>query len=96
MSRRRPSTPTSRCVSDRPCSTSHREDGTALLVTSHNMREVEILCERVVILARGRIVADGTPTEIAQQFGTEDLEGAFLEVAGQTVSEAELRATGLA
>ena len=30
----------------------HREDGTALLVTSHNMREVEMLCERVVILAR--------------------------------------------
>ena len=72
----------------------HREDGTALLVTSHNMREVEILCERVVILARGRIAADGSPAEIAQQFGTEDLEGAFLEVAGQTVSEAELRAAG--
>ena len=72
----------------------HREDGTALFVTSHNMREVEVLCERVVILARGRIAADGTPAEIAQQFGTEDLEGAFLEVAGQTVSEAELRAAG--
>jgi ABC-2 type transport system ATP-binding protein len=62
----------------------HREDGTALLVTSHNMREVETLCERVVILARGRIAADGTPTQIAAQFGTDDLEGAFLEVAGQT------------
>jgi ABC-2 type transport system ATP-binding protein len=61
----------------------HREDGTALLVTSHNMREVETLCERVVILARGRVAADGTPAEIAEQFGTADLEGAFLEVAGQ-------------
>jgi ABC-2 type transport system ATP-binding protein len=61
----------------------HREDGTALLVTSHNMREVETLCERVVILARGRVAADGTPAEIAEQFGTDDLEGAFLEVAGQ-------------
>jgi ABC-2 type transport system ATP-binding protein len=65
----------------------HREDGTALLVTSHNMREVEMLCERVVILARGRIAADGTPTEIATHFGTADLEGAFLEVAGQVVPE---------
>ena len=41
----------------------HREDGTALLVTSHNMREVEILCERVVILGarpdRGRRLAGG-------------------------------------
>jgi ABC-2 type transport system ATP-binding protein len=63
----------------------HREDGTALLVTSHNMREVETLCERVVILARGRVAADGTPAEIAEQFGTADLEGAFLEVAGQAL-----------
>ena len=63
----------------------HRDDGTALLVTSHNMREVETLCERVVILARGRVAADGTPAEIAEQFGTEDLEGAFLEVAGQSL-----------
>jgi ABC-2 type transport system ATP-binding protein len=69
----------------------HRVDGTALLVTSHNMREVEMLCERVVILARGRIAADGTPAEIAAKFGTEDLEGAFLEVAGQTPFEGEAR-----
>jgi ABC-2 type transport system ATP-binding protein len=59
----------------------HREQGTALLVTSHNMREVETLCERVVIIARGTVVADGTPSEIATQFETDDLESAFLEVA---------------
>jgi ABC-2 type transport system ATP-binding protein len=64
----------------------HQEDGTALLVTSHNMREVETLCERVVILAHGRVAADGTPAEIADHFGTEDLEGAFLEVAGRSVA----------
>jgi ABC-2 type transport system ATP-binding protein len=61
----------------------HLAGRTALLVTSHNMREVETLCERVVMLARGRIAADGTPAEIAAQFGADDLEGAFLEVAGQ-------------
>ena len=57
------------------------------------MREVEILGERAVILRpdRGRWLTGGD----RQQFGTADLEGAFLEVAGQTVSEAELRATGL-
>jgi ABC-2 type transport system ATP-binding protein len=59
----------------------HREFGTTLLVTSHNMREVETLCERVVIMARGAIAADGTPVEVAARFGTDDLEGAFLEVA---------------
>jgi ABC-2 type transport system ATP-binding protein len=59
----------------------HRRDGTALLVTSHNMREVEALCERVVLLSRGRIVADGTPAGVAAQFDVDDLEGAFLAVA---------------
>ena len=59
----------------------HRRDGTALLVTSHNMREVETLCERVVLLSQGRIVADGSPSAIATQFAVDDLEGAFLAVA---------------
>jgi ABC-2 type transport system ATP-binding protein len=62
----------------------HRREGTSLLVTSHNMREVEVLCERVVILARGRIAADGTAQEITAQFDSDDLEGAFLEVAAQS------------
>lgn len=59
----------------------HARDGTALLVTSHNMREVEQLCERVVLLAQGKVVADGTPTAIATQFDVDDLESAFLRVA---------------
>ncbi len=59
----------------------HRENGTTLLVTSHNMREVETLCEQVIILSHGRIAASGTPSEIATTFDTNDLESAFLEVA---------------
>jgi ABC-2 type transport system ATP-binding protein len=66
----------------------HRRDQTALLVTSHNMREVETLCERVILMSRGKIVADGTPAGIATQFAVDDLEGAFLAVA------AELRGDG--
>lgn len=62
----------------------HRESGTTLLVTSHNMREVETLCERVVILSQGSIAADGTPAEVAAKFDSEDLEAAFLEVASQS------------
>jgi ABC-2 type transport system ATP-binding protein len=60
-----------------------QEDGTALLVTSHNMVEVERLCERVVFLAAGRVVANGTPDEIARRFGRDDLEGVFLHLAEQ-------------
>ncbi|MEO7555120.1 MAG: ABC transporter ATP-binding protein, partial [Acidimicrobiales bacterium] len=57
-------------------------EGTALLVTSHNMDEVERLCERVVFLSAGRVVADGTPQEIAEDFGHGDLESVFLHLAG--------------
>ncbi len=62
----------------------HHEFGTTLLVTSHNMREVETLCERVVIIAHGTVAADGTPNEIATTFNTDDLEDAFLEIAAQS------------
>jgi ABC-2 type transport system ATP-binding protein len=60
-----------------------RDLGTALLVTSHDMREVELLTERVIFLAHGRIVADASPAEIAATFGHDDLEGVFLELADQ-------------
>jgi ABC-2 type transport system ATP-binding protein len=57
------------------------EDGCSLLITSHDMGEVERVCDRVVFLSHGRIVADGTPDEIAQQYGHGDLEGVFLQLA---------------
>jgi ABC-2 type transport system ATP-binding protein len=57
-------------------------DGTALLVTSHHMLEVERLCERVAFMSAGRIVAEGSPAEVAAQFDQADLEGVFLELAG--------------
>jgi ABC-2 type transport system ATP-binding protein len=56
-------------------------EGTALLVTSHNMVEVERLCERVVFLSVGRVVADGSAAEVAERFGGEDLEHVFLRLA---------------
>ncbi|GAA1819905.1 ABC transporter ATP-binding protein [Luedemannella flava] len=56
-------------------------NGTALLVTSHNMVEVERLCERVTFLSRGRVVANGTPDEIARRFDRDGLEEVFLHLA---------------
>lgn len=69
-----------------------RDEGTALLVTSHNMLEVERLCERVVFLSAGRIVADGPPFEVAARFGHGGLEGVFLQLAanGELVGEDDL------
>jgi len=58
-----------------------RDDGISLLVTSHNMLEVERLCERVVFVSRGRVVANGSPEAVALQFERDDLEGVFLHLA---------------
>jgi ABC-2 type transport system ATP-binding protein len=56
-------------------------EGFTILLTSHNMTEVERLCRRVVFLARGRAVADGPPAEIAARYERQDLEGTFLTIA---------------
>jgi ABC-2 type transport system ATP-binding protein len=65
------------------------EHGTSLLITSHDMREVALLCERVIFLARGNVVANASPADIATQFGEDDLEGVFLQLAGQSLHEEE-------
>lgn len=64
-----------------------RDAGTTLLVTSHNMVEVERMCDRVVFIASGRIVADGTPADVARAFGGADLESVFLRLAGREEPE---------
>ena len=67
----------------------HAKGGFTLLVTSHNMADIERLCRRVVFLAAGQVVADGSPTEIAAKYGTEDMEKTFLHIAS------EVRSNGL-
>ena len=57
------------------------EEGLTLLVTSHNMHDVERLCRRVVFLSRGRIVADGSPEEITRRSGATTLEDTFVSIA---------------
>jgi ABC-2 type transport system ATP-binding protein len=58
-----------------------RETGRAMLITSHNMREVERMCDLVHFMSGGRIVATGTAAELASIYGVEDLEAVFLRVA---------------
>ena len=57
--------------------------GAALLITSHDMREVEMLTERVIFLANGQGVANDTPAAIAATFGYDDLEGVFMQLADE-------------
>jgi ABC-2 type transport system ATP-binding protein len=64
-------------------------EGTALLITSHNMVEVERLCERVVFLSAGHVIADDSPDAIIQRFGRADLEDVFLHLAGSRYGDRE-------
>ena len=52
-----------------------------MLIASHNMAEVERLCERVIFMKRGRIEDDDTPARLLQRYGRETLEEVFLDVA---------------
>ena len=51
----------------------------SVILSSHNMLEVEYLCDRVGLLNEGRIVDTGSPSELVASYGTENLEDAFLE-----------------
>ena len=51
-----------------------------VLFSSHILTEVEAVCDRVVVIARGRIVGEGTPAELGARLGRERLEDVFLEL----------------
>lgn len=55
--------------------------GLSMLYTSHNMREMEEMSDRIIFLQRGKIVAQGTTKEVIDQYGEEDLEQVFLKIA---------------
>jgi len=59
-----------------------REQGHCVVFSSHVMQEVGALCDRIVVVARGRVVADGTPDELRARTGKDSLEEAFVTVIG--------------
>jgi len=58
-----------------------REQGITMIYTSHNMRDVEEVCDRVLFLHKGRIIAEGTPAEVIAKFHQKSLEEVFITVA---------------
>jgi ABC-2 type transport system ATP-binding protein len=58
-----------------------RDHGATVLLASHNMTEVERLCERVIIMKKGNIEDDDTPQRLLDRYGRETLEEVFLDVA---------------
>ncbi len=57
------------------------ERGATILLASHNMGEVERLCERVIMMKRGRIEDDDTPAKLLSRYGRTNLEEVFLDIA---------------
>ena len=61
-----------------------RERGATVLLASHNMSEVERLCDRVIMLKTGRIEDDDTPARLIARYGRSNLEEVFLDIARGT------------
>ena len=59
-----------------------RDQGACVLFSSHVMQEVSALCDRIVVIAHGRVVADGSPAELRAHTGQGNLEEAFVQIIG--------------
>lgn len=59
-----------------------RGDGCAVLFSSHIMQEVSALCDSIIVIAHGRVVAQGSPDELRAQTGRDSLEDAFVALVG--------------
>jgi sodium transport system ATP-binding protein len=59
-----------------------RDEGHCVLFSSHVMQEVAALCDDVIVIAHGNVVAAGTPDEIRARTGQENLEEAFVQMIG--------------
>jgi sodium transport system ATP-binding protein len=64
-----------------------RRDGCCVLFSSHIMQEVSALCDRIVVIAHGTVVADGTPDELRSLTGHDNLEDAFVALSGLEAEE---------
>jgi ABC-2 type transport system ATP-binding protein len=69
--------------------TYRRTHGATILLASHNMLEVERLCDRVIILKRGRIEEDDSPEAIMTRYSRDTLEQVFLDVARGTQANSQ-------
>ena len=59
-----------------------RAAGKCVLFSSHVMQEVSALCDEIVVIARGAVMAHGTPAELCRRAGETDLEEAFVRIIG--------------
>lgn len=59
-----------------------KETGSTIILSSHNMLEIEDLCDEVALIHKGKIVAEGMPQELLRRYGGRNLEEVFIALAG--------------
>jgi ABC-2 type transport system ATP-binding protein len=57
-------------------------DGTTIIVSSHNMLEVELICDRIALVNNGKVVELGTPLELKKKYDASNIEDVFVRVVG--------------
>ncbi len=62
-----------------------REKGVTILYTSHNMAEIEEICDTIIFIHKGKITDEGTPKELIEKYGRKDLNEVFLAIARDEV-----------
>jgi len=65
-----------------------KETGNTVLLSSHNMLEVEYLCDRVAFISKGKIIAIGSPNELKEKYGASNLEEAFVKAVESELEKA--------
>jgi ABC-2 type transport system ATP-binding protein len=70
-----------------------RDEGTTILLTTHDMAEAERLCARIGFLAHGRLVAEGTATALKRRAGADNLDDAFIKLTGEELLDEEVEET---
>jgi sodium transport system ATP-binding protein len=63
-----------------------RDAGKCVVFSSHVMQEVSALCDTIVIVAKGSVVAQGTAAQLLEQSGRPNLEDAFVDLTGEEVA----------
>ncbi|MDR0295464.1 MAG: ABC transporter ATP-binding protein [Prevotellaceae bacterium] len=61
--------------------------GTTIIYTSHFMEEAEMLCSRVAFIDEGKLLCKGTPNDLIQDSGCENLEALYLKLTGKTLRD---------
>lgn len=68
-----------------------KENGLSILYTSHNMRDIHEVCDRLIFLHAGKVLAEGTPGEVHEKFNRSSLEDLFIGVARGEVDSMGLK-----